>query len=127
MGLDMYFDIYKKDDNVPLEKLVNETSPISREFYWRDAWQVNYWIKNHAEPIEKDGSRYLITKGLLLSLLTVCQYVQRSPEDAERFLPAGSTKPEEYFKIIDGTVTICSELLRNLNFKEELLIYFAWW
>lgn len=118
MGLDMHIEIYRKEDSIM------NAEPISREHCWRGAWHIHNWIKYNAEDAISESCYHLSVTNVM-KLLIACQEAQRNPNVA--FNCEKVAFDYEYYKSIDSTVTLCSELLRNVNFKEELIIYRADW
>lgn len=118
MGLDMYIEVYNKNDSIM------SAEPISREHCWRGARHIHNWLKCNAEDVISE-SCYHLSVTTVMKLLIACQKAQRNPSIAFNYEKVSFD--HEYYKNIDSTVTLCSELLRNINFKEELIIYRADW
>ncbi|MBR2871200.1 MAG: hypothetical protein IKB98_07495 [Clostridia bacterium] len=130
MGLDMY--LLRKN---------KKSANVCEVGYWRKANSIHRWIVEHCTENGKieDCEEIPISKDSILHLkdeaITALVDFQNGNIDGvkEKFRPMagfffGSMEYDEYFADdLTDTISICADVLKNTNFEEEELIYYAWW
>ena len=126
MGLDMYLKKYDKG----MGNLID-----GERAYWRKANQIRAWLVSKAGyPYGHNCEVYPLSKETLENLLSDCKKVLNDHSCAPQIMPTsegfffGSTEyDEDYFRDIEYTVDVLSEILEETDFNKETIAYFEWW
>jgi hypothetical protein len=123
MGLDMYLE-KRRANNEEYEEIA----------YWRKANQIREWFNSHLENGVAKYEYVQVSKEDLEQLLEDCKKVLEDPTLAEDLLPTssgfffGSTDyDEEYFEVLEDTVTMLEQILEETDFENEDVYYSECW
>lgn len=101
--------------------------------YWRKANEIQNWFTNRGIG-NKNCDYYEVTKNDIVELLDVIDKVLADHTKADSLLPTqsgfffGSTNYDKwYFQSLERTKEELSNVLKEYNEKEEMLVYYAWW
>jgi len=129
MGLDMY--IAKRNKDVKI--IQNESyDPIHEVAYWRKFNALHGWfVKNIQNEVDDCGS-YPVTKDTLHTLLEVLEEVHNLKNPTKLpptsgFFFGSSSVDEYYWRDVEKTIKVISDLIDNTDWDNDQLYYFSSW
>ena len=129
MGLDMFL-FRGKNDTTNLDEMEEVK-------YWRKANQIHGYIieKTGADPkFNCNDDPIIITRDFASGMLNDFQKALQNKELAPSIVPTtegfffGSTLyDDDYFVDLQDTCELLEELIPDMNWEEEHLVYTCWW
>lgn len=103
-------------------------------FYWRKANAIHRWFVNNVQDGVDDCGYYEVTKEQLQTLKDLVDLTLENMFDAPNLLPTmegfffgGQEYDEYYINYLKETSGIIRKILKNTDFKKEMIIYTSSW
>jgi hypothetical protein len=139
MGLDMSLFSTQKNNVISL-KNSNKVSDfldweiVNEVGYWRKANHIHNWFVFNVQNNEDRCEIYIVSKEKLKELKSICEIVINDNNLASELLPTidgflfGSIDYNEYyFYQIEKTIEIIDNILNNVDFDKNYVVYYSSW
>jgi len=100
--------------------------------YWRKFNALHNWFVTHVQVGIDNCAHYELDREVLIDLLENLEYTLTA-KDPSKMMPTsgfffGSTETDEYYwKRVDNSIEIISDLVNNTNWETERLFYHSSW
>lgn len=99
--------------------------------YWRKANQIHQWFVDNVQGGIDGCDPYIVKKDKLEELLGLVNVVLADHSKTEELLPiqagSGTDYDEYYFKDLEQTKEILEKVLKDTDFKREVILYRSFW